>query len=99
MLIVHFLLNMLSLANASGHLGGCIDMHTHLITVILLDEIGTGFNAKQFALNYPLIIWVPFRDRTRTSTNPHDRTPMTLGIDTMGEHPRLGMNTVLVKGT
>ena len=52
MLIVHFLLNMLSLANASGHLGGCIDMHSHLITVILLDEIGTGFNAKQFALNY-----------------------------------------------
>ena len=50
MLIVHFLPNMLSLANASGHLGGCIDMHSHLITVILLDEIGTGFNAKQFAL-------------------------------------------------
>ena len=30
---------------------GFIDMHTHLITVILLDEIGTGFNAPHFALN------------------------------------------------
>ena len=99
MLIVHFRLNMLSLANASGHLGGCIDMHTHLITVILLDEIGTGFNRNNSPLINYIIIWVSLRDRTRTSTNPHDRTPMTLGIDTMGEHPRLGVNTVMVKGT
>jgi len=26
-------------------------MQTHLITVILLDEIGTGFNAQHFALD------------------------------------------------
>ena len=50
-LTVHFCLNMRSLANASGHLGGFIDMQTHLITVILFDEIGTGFNAPHFALS------------------------------------------------
>jgi len=51
MLIVHFRFNMCSLANASGHLGGVIEMHTHVRTVILLDKIGTGFNVPHFALN------------------------------------------------
>ena len=50
-LTVHFCLNMLSLADMSGHLGAVIDLHTHLITVVRLDEIGTGFNAQHFALN------------------------------------------------
>jgi len=50
-LTVHLRLNMLSLANASNHPGGVVDLHTHLITVILFDEIGTGFNTPHFALN------------------------------------------------
>jgi hypothetical protein len=48
-LLIHFRLNLLTLANVSDHLRGLIDMHTHLITVILLDVIGTGFNAPHFA--------------------------------------------------
>ena len=48
---VHLRLNMISGANVSYHPGGCIGMHTHLITVILLDEIGTGFNAHHLALD------------------------------------------------
>jgi len=51
MLIVHFRFNMLSWANASGHQGGLIDMQTHLITVLLIDDVGTGFNVQHFALN------------------------------------------------
>ena len=47
----HLGLNMLSLANASIHLGGVIDMHTHLSAIVLFDEIGTGFNAPHFTLN------------------------------------------------
>jgi len=51
MFIVHFRFNMLSWANASGHLGSFIDMQTHLRTVILIDEVVTGFNVQYFALN------------------------------------------------
>ena len=47
----HLRLNMIAWANGSCHPGGCIGMHTHLITVILLDEIGTGVNAHHFALD------------------------------------------------
>ena len=50
-LSVHLRLNMISGANVSCHPGGCIEMQTPLITVLLLDEIGTRFNAQHFALD------------------------------------------------
>ena len=50
-LIVHLRLDMIACANGSCHPGGCIGMQTHSITVILLNEIGTGFNAHHFALD------------------------------------------------
>jgi hypothetical protein len=49
-LTVHFCLNMLSLTNTPSHLGGVIDMHTDLITVVQFDEIGTWFNAPHFGI-------------------------------------------------
>lgn len=57
-LCVHLRLNMIACANGACYLGGCIGMHTHSITVILLDEIGTGFDAHHFALDGVVAIQV-----------------------------------------
>jgi hypothetical protein len=61
---------MIAWANGSGHLGGCIGVQTHLITVILLDELGTGFNAQHFALDGVAAIQVQTQAQ-KTSTR-HD---------------------------
>jgi hypothetical protein len=49
---------MISGLDVSSHLGGFVGMQTHLITVILPDEIGIGLNAQYFALDGVVAIQV-----------------------------------------
>src|SRR5262245_16324786 len=50
-LLVHFCLNLLTLAYIAGHLGHFVDLQLHFLPIILLYEIVFVFNAQHLASN------------------------------------------------